>query len=132
MARTLRYRYSARGELLTYTGSGHTVPVVCLELCDKWYGVHIVNPDNTVETVRVDLIMGILDTTPAYWIDHRYHPQLLVEVARKIGGIVCPLTIELAIARWIIEDDRFWERQDLSDAFDQSVELLENKGDVRS
>lgn len=98
-----------RGNLLTYIidQQSLTQPVIALELTEKWYGVYVILPgDNSVAEIPPDVVIDTFKackTVDGQWVDHCYHPELLYRLAECIGGYVCPLTIELAYARWCSE-----------------------------
>lgn len=79
-----------------------TTPVITLENYDKWYNIFVIQPDGTVEIVNPGLIDELNDGT--LWVDHTFHPKLLLLIAKHYGGQVPPTTLEIAAGRWVMED----------------------------
>jgi hypothetical protein len=94
---------SERGFPLLWTGKSD-VPVITLENCEKWYSIYLVHPDGTVEKVPVGIIQGILDTTDGLWVDHFYHPHLLLLLAKHYAGETHSVALEVAAGRWLMCD----------------------------
>lgn len=90
--------------LLCQDPDEHGRPTVTMENYCKWYGVFILHADGSVTQVPIEDIVEILDKAEGIlMIDHCYHPQLLHEIAKKIGGVADSLSLEVTAGRWVIE-----------------------------
>lgn len=96
---------SSRGiPLLCQTPSSFGKPIVTMENYCKWYGVYILHPDGRVESADHDLLSEICDEVNYCLMgDHNYHPRLLNELAKKIGGTADYRAIEATGGRWVSE-----------------------------
>jgi hypothetical protein len=95
---------SLRGHPLLYVGPPLPTPIVTLENYCKWYEIHIVNPDGAVEKVPVQLIQQICDEQKKpLWIDHNFHPQLLILIAAHLKAEYDEMAVEVAAGRWVLE-----------------------------
>lgn len=77
-------------------------PTITLENYEKWYNIFVIQPDGTVEIVSPGLIDELNDGT--LWVDHTFHPKLLLLIAKHYGGSVPPTTLEMAAGRWVMEE----------------------------
>lgn len=96
---------SSRGiPLLCQSPSGIGKPIVTMENYCKWYGIDILHPDGSVTHGCPDL-MDKIDREFGHKLmgDHNYHPRLLEELAKRIGGIVDWRAVEMAGGRWVSE-----------------------------
>lgn len=96
---------SSRGiPLLCQTPSSFGKPIVTMENYCKWYGIDILHPDGRVESADPGLLDEICDEVGHYLMgDHNYHPRLLNELAKKIGGTADYRAIEATGGRWVSE-----------------------------
>ena len=79
-------------------------PIVTMENYCKWYGVQVLHPDGRVENVPHDDLSAIADRLGACLMgDHNFHPRLLNEYAKQIGGIADWRAIEMTGGRWVSE-----------------------------
>lgn len=97
---------SHRGMLLLCQSPDTTFkkPIVTMENYVKWYGVYILHPDGRVESVDPGVLGQMADRCGGIVMgDHNYHPRLLNELAKEIGGKVCWRSLEMAGGRWVSE-----------------------------
>lgn len=80
----------------------YDTPTITLENYEKWYNIFVIQPDGTVEIVNPGLIDELNDGT--LWVDHTFHPKLLLLIAKHYKGHVPATTLELAAGRWVMED----------------------------
>lgn len=84
------------------------VPIVTLENYEKWYCIYLLHPDGTVTKVPLQIIEKVNNNPKrALWVDHRYHPELLLRIAKEIGGVADLVTLEIAAGRWVMEADGY-------------------------
>lgn len=84
--------------------SPSSFPIVTLENYCKWYGLEILHPDGRVESVDPDIISECCDRVNfILTVDHNFHPRLINEVAKLIGGEADWRAIEMAGGRWVSE-----------------------------
>lgn len=76
--------------------------IITLENYEKWYRIFKVDADGTVSSVNPGLIEE-LSGGVCLWIDHCYHPTLLLRLAKKFNASVSPVTLEVAAGRWVME-----------------------------
>lgn len=72
------------------------VPVVTVENYEKWYSLYVLFPDGRVETVPGETILDVDSGGNCLWIDHCFHPRLLLLVAKHYGGCSHPTALEAA------------------------------------
>lgn len=90
--------------LLCQSPSTFGKPIVTLENYCKWYGLEILHPDGRVESVDPGILDECCDRVEGVLMgDHNYHPRLINEVAKHIGGIACHRAVEMAGGRWVAE-----------------------------
>lgn len=90
--------------LLCQSPSTFDKPIVTMENYCKWYGVQILFPDGRVENVDPGVYDEICDRLNACLVgDHNYHPRLLNEIAKLIGGVADDRAIEMTAGRWVCE-----------------------------
>lgn len=77
--------------------------LITLENYIKWYRIFKIDADGTVTTVNPGLIEEI-SGGDALWIDHCYHPVLLLRLAKYFGAEVSLVTLEVAAGRWAMEE----------------------------
>jgi hypothetical protein len=96
---------SQRGiPLLCQSPSTFGKPIVTMENYCKWYGVQVLHPDGRVEGADHDDLSRIADRLGHCLMgDHNYHPRLLNEYAKQIGGTADWRAIEMAGGRWVSE-----------------------------
>ena len=80
------------------------VPVVTAEAYEKWYSLYIVYPDRRVEKVSPVLIDEVMSKGPQLWIDHEFHPRLLLLIAKHVDGEAHSLALEVAAGRWVMNN----------------------------
>lgn len=102
--KTKLYR-SYRGMLLLcQSPSTFGKPIVTMENYVKWYGIQILHPDGRVESADPGLLNELADRCDGTVMgDHNYHPRLLNELAKEIGGEVCWRSLEMTAGRWVAE-----------------------------
>lgn len=80
------------------------IPLVTVENYEKWYSLYIIQPSGDVEKVDVGLISELSDKSgKCLWIDHAYHPHLLLLIAEHIKGEVPATSLEMVAGRWVLE-----------------------------
>lgn len=84
-------------------GPPETGSIITLENYEKWYRIFKVDANGTVSSVNPGLIEE-LSGGECLWIDHCYHPVLLLRLAKYFGAEVSPVTLEVAAGRWVMED----------------------------
>ncbi len=89
---------SKRGHALL-TQETFDKPVVTLEAYPKWYEIQLLRPDGTLTTIDPDVVTSIAS---GLWIDHCYHPEALLLIAKSIDAYVCELSLEIAAGRWAL------------------------------
>lgn len=96
---------SERGiPLLCQSPSSFGKPIVTLENYCKWYGLVILYPDGRVKHVDPEIISECCDKVDfILTADHNFHPRLINEVAKLIGGEADWRAIEMAGGRWVSE-----------------------------
>lgn len=96
--------FSHRNLPLAYHNTGHDVPVVTLECYCKWYTIMVVKPDGSVVQVHDEYTDELYDAYEAVegvpYVDHVFNPDVLHELAKRIGGFVCTESLEMCIGRW--------------------------------
>jgi hypothetical protein len=103
----VRTYVSERGHSLMFVGEPLEVPVITLENYEKWYEIHVVMPDGSVQGVNVKTLQEAENKDfKAMWIDHDFHPRLLYRVAELLDGCVHETAVEVAAGRWAINH---WE-----------------------
>lgn len=82
--------------------------VVTLENYSKWYNIQLLHPDGRVEKlsynnplVDINAIEERVGTN--LHIDHCFHPRLLEEIAKELGGFADWRAVEMAGGRWVNE-----------------------------
>lgn len=91
---------------LLYVGKPLDKPVLTLENYTKWYRVQLVMPDGSVQDVESGKILEADDKIQVNgWVDHLYHPQLLIQLARDLDAYTDERAIECAGGRWLREND---------------------------
>lgn len=78
------------------------VPVVTVENYEKWYSIYVIMPDGKVEAIPTNVVLEIMGDN-GWWIDHRWHPSLLLALAKHYNGEVPTTTLEVVAGRWILE-----------------------------
>ena len=76
-------------------------PVVCVELYCKWYRLHVIHPDGTIE--EFPFPDDYLDTGETPYLDHAPNPMTVQRWAEKMNYHLCDLALELMIGRWEME-----------------------------
>lgn len=90
--------------LLAQEPDQYNRPIVTMENYCKWYSVEILHPDGKVESADVGKLEEIQERLGmCLIIDHCYHPRLLNELAKEIGGLADDLAIEMTTGRWVLE-----------------------------
>lgn len=77
------------------------IPVITLELYEKWYNVFVLHPDGTVLEVPPHLVMKA-NGSDCLWIGHEYHPELLQRLAEIYCGCTHAAALEMTAGRWIM------------------------------
>lgn len=87
---------------------GHP-PVVCVELCNKWYSICLFYPD---KGYVVDFAFPLDACGEAPFLDHAPNPRAIDQAAKEHGWLIDPLSWELMIGRWETEyHDRYQSEQ---------------------
>ena len=96
---------SERGiPLLCQTPGTFGNPIVTLENYEKWYGPYILHHNGLVEAADPGDLSDINTRLGGGLIgDHNFHPRLLNELAKHIGGEADWRAIEMAGGRWVSE-----------------------------
>lgn len=94
---------SDRGIPLLWQGQVD-VPIVTAEAYEKWYSLFIVHPDRRVEKVYPAMVHEVMCKEPQLWIDHYFHPRLLLLIAKHIKGEAHTLALEVAAGRWVLSE----------------------------
>lgn len=77
-------------------------PIITVENYEKWYNLFVVHPDKRVEVVDSSLILELSEKGSSLWIDHEFHPRLLLLVAQRYGGCAHAEALEMAAGRWVM------------------------------
>lgn len=81
------------------------VPVITAENCGKWYDLYIVHPDGKVSPVPVEIMQEVCEKfSTQLWVDHCFHPTLLLLLAKYYTGDADIVTMEVASGRWVMEE----------------------------
>lgn len=97
--------YYSNRNLPLITTVSDAMPKITLENYCKWYNVFVIHPDETVETVDGGTILLLGNVFNYFtWIDHVFHPSLLLAIAEYYGGRVDDVVLEAAAGRWVMED----------------------------
>jgi len=108
---------------LLYVGKPLNKPVLTLENYTKWYRVQLVMPDGLVIDVPSGKILAANDKIPIHgWMDHLYHPKLLIQLAKDLDAWIDERAIEVAGGRWLRENDGLHELIELHPELDFSGE----------
>lgn len=101
------YTYlSWRGLPLLYVGKPLDKPVLTLENYTKWYRVQLVMPDGSVQDVESGKLLEANDKIDIYgWVDHLFHPKLLIQMAKDLNAYTDERALECAGGRWMREND---------------------------
>ena len=79
-------------------------PIITAENYEKWYSLFILHPDVSVTPVPPGDIMDMCDIfRRSFWVDHAFHPTLLLALAHYYGGSADIVTLETAAGRWVLE-----------------------------
>lgn len=101
---TTRVYNSARGLPLLLIEEPADVPVLTVELYQKWYTLHVVHVDGQICEVgfdELDDVAGRHDLTP--YCDHAPNPVAVQRLAVERGWHLDPNALEMIIGRWEIE-----------------------------
>lgn len=93
---------SDRGKMLVHQQAYEGTPIVTVENYEKWYSLFLIQPDGTVEKIPSQILLDAM-TINRWWIDHSFHPSLLLAVAKHYGGEVPDTTLEMVAGRWVLE-----------------------------
>jgi hypothetical protein len=95
---------SERGMPLLYVGQTLDKPVITLENYTKWYRIYLVTPSGEVQSVLISEIEAANDKLKTQgWVDHLFHPQLLIQLARDLVAYTDERALECAGGRWLRE-----------------------------
>lgn len=90
--------------LLCQSPSSFGKPIVTMENYCKWYGIIILHPDGRVENADPGDLDEICTRVGHHLMgDHNFHPRLLSELAKQIGGTADWRAMEMAGGRWVSE-----------------------------
>jgi hypothetical protein len=105
-----RVYLSWRGLPLLYVAEPLGKSVLTLENYTKWYRVQLVMPDGSVQDVESGKILEANDKISIHgWMDHLYHPKLLIQLAKDLDAWTDERALEAAGGRWLREHDGFHE-----------------------
>lgn len=91
--------------LYTKHVGGNINPIISLENYGKWYSIFIIRQNDFVEKIPMETIQDILDKyTKPLWIDHCFHPLLLLIIAYVLDAVVDDISLETAYGRWLAEE----------------------------
>jgi hypothetical protein len=98
------YYHSKRGMLLLWVQEPLDVPVLTMENYVKWYYLHLIRPDGTVE----ELSFEPLSDTSAHmsespYCDHVPNPVVVQRLAHERNWHLDPNALEMIIGRWELE-----------------------------
>ena len=97
---------SERGIPLLYVGPLRNTAIITLENCDKWYGVEMINPDGKVTHVSPNILDEVVNEHPAALMgDHGFTPHFLYRLAEFLGAWADSRAVEVAGARWLLEQE---------------------------
>lgn len=88
-----RRYYSDRGIQLVYIGEPFEIPLVVVELSEKWYKLFVIMPNGDVKILMPDNTVGFLDDV--------YNPNELQEYCDKHNLYLDVLSYEIILGRWI-------------------------------
>lgn len=99
--------YLSNRELpLLYVREPLDKPVLTLENYTKWYHVFLVMPTGVVEVVDPGAEWAANDKLRFHGIvDHLFHPQLLIQLAKDLDVYTDERALECAGGRWLREND---------------------------
>ena len=105
------YTYlSWRNLPLLYVAEPLDKPVLTMENYTKWYRVQLVMPDGLVIDVPTGKIEEANDKLDLQgWVDHLFHPKLLIQLAKDLDAWIDERAIEVAGGRWMRECDSVQE-----------------------
>lgn len=90
--------------LLCQTPSSFGKPIVTMENYEKWYGLQILYPNGRVDNADPGMLDDICTRVGHYLMgDHNYHPRLLNELAKQLGGEADWRAVEMTGGRWVSE-----------------------------
>lgn len=96
-----------------YTLVSSPVPgttILTVENSQKHYNLNLLLENGEVQTVPSSLVSIVNDELGGdLWIDHAYHPRLVLEVAKSLGVEVDPIALEILTGRWVLEKDSKYE-----------------------
>lgn len=80
-------------------------PIITMENYCKWYGVQLLHPDGTVESIDHDDVLSKIERKVGGCLmgDHNFHPTLLVALGKEMNWAVDPLSLEMVTHRWAVE-----------------------------
>lgn len=106
MSQHKNYTYlSERGLPLLYVGAPLDKAVITLENYTKWYKIYMVLPDGRVDVVRINELEEANDKLSIQgWVDHLFHPQLLIQLGKDLVAYVDERALECAGGRWMREN----------------------------
>lgn len=97
---------SWRGLPLLYVRKPLDKPVLTLENYTKWYRVQLVMPTGEVQDVESGAILAANDKITIFgWVDHLFHPKLLIQLAKDLDAYTDERALECAGGRWLREND---------------------------
>lgn len=106
MSKYNRVYLSDREMPLLYMGEPLDKPVITLENYTKWYRIFMVLPTGEVETIDSDAVLATNDKLLVQgWLDHLYHPQLLIRLGKDLNAYTDERALECAGGRWLREND---------------------------
>lgn len=89
---------SKRGYIIINSGGHSQLPILTVELVEKWYNLILICSDGTIEEV----FFPTSDKTTSF-VDHCPNPIVVEKYARKKGYHLDILAFEMMIGRWEME-----------------------------
>lgn len=97
----MRTYVSDRDIPLLYVGDPPTETVLTVENYCKWYRLHLVHPDGSVEPIPFP--MDCEQTGGSGFVDHVPHPRAVVEEAHRRDVVLHDAAMERITGRWALE-----------------------------
>lgn len=94
---------SGRDQLLVMVnGKPKENPLLTVDLYVKWYSLHLVLPDGSVQRVTFGELEPFADDVLPY-VDHTPNPTVVEKFAAAKGYDIDELAFEMMVGRWKIE-----------------------------
>ena len=99
-------RRSSRGHPLVYQNNPGDTSVLTVELYEKWYGLHLVHVGGRIEEINFPMHEDAEEADPNIsppFVDHVPNPLAVLHMAKRLGYLVDPNSLEMMIGRWETE-----------------------------